>query len=302
MAGAPAIWALQFVSGRYQGTSVPLPDGGEVLIGRESDLDVVLQEDMVSRKHAKFVVKGDEILLSDLGSTNGTFVNGQKVKRAKVGEGDRVLVGTSLMKVVRSEATAEEQKAPTPLPHPTRRPSAMQGRLEEVPLPDLLQLLAASRKTGLLAVGDAASEGRVHLAEGKVTGCSVSSAPAITPQKAFARLLGLDRGPFELRPPEAPPPAAALDAPLEALLMEGCRQLDELRALGPRLPAPGARVTVAVPLPQPLRTLSPEDLDVFQIALEAGTVQRVLDRSTAPDVDVATRLVGLAERGYLKVG
>jgi hypothetical protein len=299
-----ATWALQFVSGRYQGGVVPLREGEEMLIGRESDLDVVLQEDMVSRKHAKIVARGGEIHLTDLGSTNGTFVNGQKVRKARVAEGDRVLVGTSLMKVVRADGTEEAtlQPLPTPGPHVTRRPAAMQGRLEEVPLPDLLQLLAASRKTGVLAVGEGAQEAHVHLGEGRVSGCSIGSAPGLAPQKAFARLLGLERGAFELRPPEPPPPRAALDAPLEGLLMEGLRQLDEWRALLPRLPPPGTPVAAAVPPPAPLRSLSPEELDVLQLALAGGTVQSLLDRAAQPDSEVAARLLGLAEKGFVRMG
>jgi hypothetical protein len=304
MPEAPAAtFALQFVSGRYQGTVVLLPDGAEIAIGRESDLDIVLQEDMVSRKHAKVVAAGAEIQITDLGSTNGTFVNGQKVKRARIGEGDRVLVGTSLMKVVRAEATAEApmQHASTPAPHVTRRPAAMQGRLEEVPLPDLLQLLAASRKTGMLAVEAGPAEGHVHFAEGKVTGCDLAAVPGLSPQKAFARLLAVDRGAFELRPTEPVPATAVLDAPLEGLLMEGIRQLDEWRALSGRLPAPGAKVAVGIPLAAPLRALAPEDLDAFQLALEGGTFQALLDRAAASDAEVAGRLLRLAEKGYLKV-
>ncbi len=300
MADAPR-YALQIVSGRYQGTAVPLAEGAEILVGRESDLDLVLAEDMVSRKHARIAVKDGEILLTDLGSTNGTFVNGQKVKRAKIAEGDRVLVGTSLMKVVRAEAVRQAELALTPPPRATRRPTAMQGRVEEVPLPDLLQLLAASRKTGVLAIADGGGEARVHLAEGKIVGCALAGAPDLAPRKAFARLLGIERGAFELRPAEAPPPVAMVDAPLEALLMDGVRQLDEWRAIAPRMPAGDARVAAA-PGGPPLRDLAPDELDVFQAALEAGTVQRLLDRSTAPDADVAERLLALAEKGYLRIG
>jgi hypothetical protein len=303
MSDAPAAtFAFQFVSGRYQGTVVPLADGAELLIGRESDLDIVLQEDMVSRKHAKVTIRGDEIQISDLGSTNGTFVNGQKVKRARLGEGDRVLVGTSLMKVVRADATAEAPlpRPGTPAPHATRRPAAMQGRLDEVPLPDLLQLLSASRKTGVLVLDAGSVEGHVHFADGKVTGCMLGSAPALPPQKAFARLLAFERGAFELRPAEEVPAGARLDAPLEGLLMEGIHQLDEWRALGGQLPAPAAKVAVAIPVPSPLRALPPDELDAFQLALEGGTFQSLLDRAAWSDADTAGRLLRLAGKGCLR--
>src|SRR5262249_21238510 len=75
--------ALRFISGKYQGGEVPL-NRKELIVGRSSDLDLVLIEDMVSRKHARFVVEGNMVTLQDLGSTNGTFVNGEKIKQSRL--------------------------------------------------------------------------------------------------------------------------------------------------------------------------------------------------------------------------
>src|SRR5688572_18906550 len=86
-------YALRFISGKYQGGEFPLPKSGEIVVGRSSELDMVLVEDMVSRRHAKISVASDQIFIQDLGSTNGTFVNGEKVKRARLQEGDRILIG-----------------------------------------------------------------------------------------------------------------------------------------------------------------------------------------------------------------
>src|SRR6185436_3914818 len=94
------VFALRFISGKYQGGEFPLRQNREIIIGRSSDLDMVLVEDMVSRKHAKITTTDDEIYIQDLGSTNGTFVNGEKVTRSRLQEGDRVLVGTSIIKMV----------------------------------------------------------------------------------------------------------------------------------------------------------------------------------------------------------
>ncbi|MEP6865841.1 MAG: FHA domain-containing protein, partial [Deltaproteobacteria bacterium] len=46
-------FALRFISGKYQGGEFPLRMNREIIIGRSSDLDMVLVEDMVSRRHAK---------------------------------------------------------------------------------------------------------------------------------------------------------------------------------------------------------------------------------------------------------
>src|SRR5690348_18284645 len=93
-------FALRFISGKYQGGEFPLRMNREIIIGRSSDLDMVLVEDMVSRRHAKITSTDAEVYIQDLGSTNGTFVNGEKISRSRLNEGDRILVGTSIMKVV----------------------------------------------------------------------------------------------------------------------------------------------------------------------------------------------------------
>src|SRR5438045_1712616 len=137
-------FALRFISGKYQGGEFPIYPDKPIVVGRSSDLDMVLVEDMVSRRHAKISVGADNsITIEDLGSTNGTFVNGEKVKKARLKEGDRVLIGTSILKLVavtraagapaidakaaqqRLEATAASHEKKTG----GRR--AVQGRLEE---------------------------------------------------------------------------------------------------------------------------------------------------------------------------
>ncbi|MBW2278113.1 MAG: FHA domain-containing protein, partial [Deltaproteobacteria bacterium] len=89
--------ALRFISGKYKGGEFVLSEGKQIIIGRSSDAEVVLMEDMVSRRHAHLVVKGEKIYLEDRGSTNGTFVNGEKISKAVASKGDRVLIGTSIM-------------------------------------------------------------------------------------------------------------------------------------------------------------------------------------------------------------
>lgn len=65
------------------GSSVPLPDGMRIVLGRESDDPVVRGalslHDAVSRRHTELVRTGDRLLVRDLGSTNGTIVDGQPV-------------------------------------------------------------------------------------------------------------------------------------------------------------------------------------------------------------------------------
>ncbi len=70
----------------------------ESFIGRGRDVQVRIDEVGISRKHARVVRTPDgRHVLEDLGSTNGIFVNGRKVDRAELADGDRVQVGPTLM-------------------------------------------------------------------------------------------------------------------------------------------------------------------------------------------------------------
>ena len=72
-------------------------------VGRSSEADVRLPDAGVSRLHAELRRLGDEVVLVDLGSTNGTTLNGRKVLEGRLRDGDRIGVGTSSL-VFRQDA------------------------------------------------------------------------------------------------------------------------------------------------------------------------------------------------------
>jgi diguanylate cyclase (GGDEF)-like protein len=74
---------------------------GEVVLGRDDGCALRLDADDVSRRHARIVPDGDGHAVVDLGSTNGTFVNGERVVAARrLAPGDRLAVGPYLAKYV----------------------------------------------------------------------------------------------------------------------------------------------------------------------------------------------------------
>jgi hypothetical protein len=64
-----------------------------LVIGRNPDCDLVVEDPTVSRRHAELRREAGHWILSDLGSSNGTRVNGWRVERATVGVGDEVMLG-----------------------------------------------------------------------------------------------------------------------------------------------------------------------------------------------------------------
>jgi len=88
------------ISGPHEALSFELRD--RLTIGRK-DADIILDKDLqVSRKHARVAVEAEEVFIEDLGSTNGTFVNGKRIepaKRQKVSAGDTIQVGETLIRL-----------------------------------------------------------------------------------------------------------------------------------------------------------------------------------------------------------
>jgi two-component system cell cycle response regulator len=87
--------ALIVIAGSRLGEVVRL-GGGEIIIGRATQATVQVQEQGVSRRHARLTVERGRVFLEDLGSSNGTMINGQRVtERTLVKDGDKIQVGVS---------------------------------------------------------------------------------------------------------------------------------------------------------------------------------------------------------------
>lgn len=125
----PAIadWQLRGVSGESFGRVVPLR--GRVIAGRGESCDIVLEATEVSRQHAALEVRPDGVLVEDLDSSNGTFINGERVRKQQAGRGDEIAFDKlrfRLEMATRSESAPRPSAGPRPAPKPPRpnRPGA----------------------------------------------------------------------------------------------------------------------------------------------------------------------------------
>lgn len=92
-------YALVVEGGPQTGLTYVLGDG-ETAAGRGSDSDIYLEDVTVSRHHAVFKIDGDGLTVTDLGSTNGTYVNGRRHEIAALAPGDEVMLGKFHLVVV----------------------------------------------------------------------------------------------------------------------------------------------------------------------------------------------------------
>lgn len=91
-------------------------NGAPMRIGRAPECELVLKDNRVSRRHARLAARDGVLVLTDLGSTNGTRVNGHRVSEVVLGAGDRVLVGDTSVVVgtANLEAPGAEPAAEVP--------------------------------------------------------------------------------------------------------------------------------------------------------------------------------------------
>jgi pSer/pThr/pTyr-binding forkhead associated (FHA) protein len=102
----PARGRLLIRNGGFEGMTYDL-DADETLIGRNPTTDITLLDEGISREHALILRDEDtgEYSIEDLQSTNGTKVNGKRVRSATLNDGDEIQVGHTRFQFIREAAT-----------------------------------------------------------------------------------------------------------------------------------------------------------------------------------------------------
>lgn len=126
-------FVLRGVSGGSFGKTFPIYE--TTSIGRAGDADVCLRTEEVSRQHARIRIGSDGLHIEDLGSSNGTYVNGKRIKRVKLEPGDEIKFDTERFIV---QAPGTDFNAPLPAVDEEPGASGWTGKLV------LIALLAAA--------------------------------------------------------------------------------------------------------------------------------------------------------------
>lgn len=94
------VWTVAIEKGPKELRGVQIAVRGPVIVGRSPGSDIVIGAEYVSSRHARFVLMGQNLFIEDLGSTNGTTVNGNCITEpTALRNGDRISVGDVVMRV-----------------------------------------------------------------------------------------------------------------------------------------------------------------------------------------------------------
>jgi pSer/pThr/pTyr-binding forkhead associated (FHA) protein len=108
------MWTLQSIEPAEAELTFRLLPGTLKTMGRAPGVDFVVDAALVSRVHCRFTISSaNELELEDLGSTNGTVVNGKRVTKAMLSNGDQVTVGRVLFVVNSASGNADDNPEPT---------------------------------------------------------------------------------------------------------------------------------------------------------------------------------------------
>ena len=109
---------LEIVEGAEAGRQLPI--SGPIDIGREPSLGLPLEDTQASRRHARVSLQNNAVVVEDLGSTNGTYVNDQPIQAPRVIQpGDRVRIGLTVLQLRSQQQVAQRPSAVQPSPQIT---------------------------------------------------------------------------------------------------------------------------------------------------------------------------------------
>jgi hypothetical protein len=183
--------------GEAEGRAIRLRLGaGETALGSGVDCGLVIRGRQVSRRHAVVVVDGRGVQLQDLGSKNGTFVNGVRVNRARLKEGDWLQLGEVILTL--EAVPSDEDRLAVSLETPQSSPASESpmdltteiGRNHPPRLSPAL-LLGNAEESRLEVNGDLDLGRAVAAVERRLVGAAVARAGGNL--AAAARLLGVTR-------------------------------------------------------------------------------------------------------------
>jgi hypothetical protein len=295
-----------------------LTEVSRVAIGRHESSDVQLSSRTVSNYHAEIVIEeGGRLHLRDLGSTNGTYVNGERVERVALATGDSILVGPHVLSLQIQCVSDDEDglirysRGPDTFGPGTRgrvlsinarAPDALKTLQASDPndmtFPDLLRQLGLDSRSLRAVIERQGERGFVFARRGKIVDAECG---AVAGEKALYRLFSWRQASYEIEElANDRESARSIHLPTDALISEGMEHSLEIGALIARLPPVAVPLRLREDCPLPLTAHSPAEVDVFQGIIRHQTIEKVLSSSPLPDVRILRLVESLLRKGVFE--
>ena len=266
-----------------------------VAIGRHDSNDLSFDSRNVSNYHAEILCEDDALVLHDLGSTNGSYVNEERVKRRKLQHGDRIRIGNNEITVKLTNEDAKEPEPSTPsLPtHGSFRragsdhPGSTAGEL-------LLNLCALKKSVRLTLARNKSDHIVVYMHDGRIVFAEAGTARA---EKALYRVFEWHRGEYKTEPfPANDSIPRSMTVPVETLVEEGEQQAKELDELISKLPPPEAALRLREGCKMRICDFTPSELEVFQAVIRDRTLEGAIEGCAMTDLRVMTQVHALIHK------
>lgn len=307
--GLPYI-ALRFLSGPQSGTEAPLKPGDEAMLGRGRDVDVIIEDRKASRRHARLYFSDQQLFVKDLGSINGTLVNGVKIDLKPLYPGDLLQISGTRMKLEQRQRVSQEgwtwwrdqkrlQLTRGAASEASTMGNALAGSLNSISTDELLQLLSTPGKSGVLLMDTIWGTGEICFRDGRMFAGAFPAASSETTLEAVARLLRAKQGEFEFCAGDATPPDNAVHVDHDELVQAASELAEDFMALEALLPAFNARLKRRADAASDA-SLSPEAAEALRLTEGPSPVSVILDRHTGGDLVAVRNLISMLEAGIIE--
>ena len=269
-----------------------------VAIGRHDSNDLQFNSRNVSNYHAEIVVEAEGLVVHDLGSTNGTYVNEERVRRRRVVHGDRIRVGSYEVTVRFTNAegakpSVPEKSAMAPSGE-FRRARGEGATLKEL----LLGCCREGQSMRLVLTRGPRDEIFVYICDGKVVHVESARARA---EKALFRAFEWRTGRYRIEDFPANDVPRLMGLPVETLVEDGEQQAEEMDGIISKLPPPDAPLRLRESCKMRICDFTPIEIDAFQSLIRTGTLAGALEDLPMTDLKVMSLVHALLRKRVFEV-
>ncbi len=289
-----------------------------ISIGRHDSNDVRLGSRTVSNYHAEIIKENEGLVLRDLGSTNGTYVNDEIVKEHRLESDDRVLVGNHVLNVHIKPLDGGEDGFIRYRRNPQSFAVGTHGNIisvrlgskktletirvrdpHDLTLADLLKILTTNARSVVLQLKRKDEDARIFVRKDRIVHAEYCTARA---EKALYRLFAWTEAQYEILEFPAEPIEQTINLPADTLIMEGMQQVDEVRRLLSQLPAIRVPLRLKEDCPLPLSAHTSAEIEIYQSLIRVQTISAVLEDTPIPDVRALRLLHALIRKKVFDIG